>query len=197
MQAYWVSIISTYNYQVIYKGLEKEKFLTLKPALVGFVISAGSPSLALSFGCYKKSKNTCIFQCSEKVILTTSLIMCFIIFSCFLWSFYTNFKALQTIRKQFYENSNRMRWTFARLWVYPFISFVCCLPWVISYVFYSTHTEWKYLIHVSASILFSLVGFFDSICLGFTPELKEAIRIDEDLKKQSIIYRNGYNTLIN
>jgi hypothetical protein len=167
---------------VVYRGKDKNSISLKIPLILGIIISIPVPVLMLGFDCIGIKQNSCVLNCE---IMTLTLFLGFIVTS-FSWSTYTSFKSLKKIWNDARGSLKEMKWSLARLIVYPFITFICVIPITINYSLYTDHpVNTPFLIF--STILVFLIGFFNSVALGFTPELKQAIKLDRNLRKQSAI----------
>ena len=185
-QTYWIAVLSNYIYQVMYKGKEKDSISIIKPLIVGFLISLPSPILILSFDCVKCKYGVCSFGCNIIVFVLIVFMNHSIIFSSLLYSTITNYRSIKKLYSDSRGSIYNQRSSLARLLIYPFITIICILPGSIRVLHNSDYNS-NGTYDIVCMCMASSIGFFNSITLGFTPEVKEALKLDNDLKRQELV----------
>ena len=168
-------------------GIDKDTLSIKKPVIIGLTAPIISCAISLSFRCYQIKGEFCSFKCSPIVQFILFILSMTVIIGSWSVSFYSNWHLLRKLRRDLKNQSKEMKWSFIRLSVYPFITLLCLLLGIISYVMSIFTGSINTVLFVGGSTGCLLIGFFNSIALGFTREFKDAIRFYKRLKNQSLI----------
>ena len=170
----------------MYQGKEKDSISIIKPIILGILISLPSPILIISFDCVQYKSDICTSDCNKIVFGIIATINYFIVFSSLLYSAVTNYKSIRKLYSDSRGSIHNQKSTLARLLIYPFITIICIIPASVNLFKHSEYNSTEPLSIISLCMI-SLIGFFNSVALGFTPEVKEALKLDYDLKKQELV----------
>lgn len=186
-QSFWVAVITTFSYRVLCLNVEKENISVLKPAIFGITISAFTSTFPIFFNCYKPVENVCGLKCDLSIEFILFAISITIIGSSLIISIYLTFLLLKKLKRDLKSQSKEMKWSFIRLSVYPFITFVCSCPGIVCFFIMALGGSLSTSMIVGSSWIINLIGFFNSISLGFTREFKEALRFNKRKKVKPLI----------
>ena len=185
IQSYWVFIITRYNYKIISRNESKDSISIIKPLVLGIVICSIPPFLTLTLGCFIEKHGTCFTSCQKTKFISISSIMSIYMLICSFLSTVFGLKAYKQFKKKSNKALQTIKWALARLIIYPFITLVFGFPWYLSYTLLSFDAPNSTIFHIVASILLSLTGVIETILFVFTPEIKIAIDIHRDIRRQS------------
>ena len=183
VQTFWVAVLSNYIYQVVYQGRNKDSIPILRYIILSVVISIPSPILIILFDCVYYINGICTMKCEEIVFYFIVTIKWIIISSSVTYSVYAIYKSIKKLYSDSRGSINHQKWTLARLSVYPFITIICFTPAVINFAIYS-YSESNFPLVIISICMVCLIGFFNSLALGFTPEVRQALKIERDIKRQ-------------
>lgn len=186
-QTMWVALIVRYTYQVLYLKIDKERISILKPLIFVIGFSMANSILPVSLGCFNVENSECIFHCDKWIQISLICMQLFSIAFSFIISLYMNLLLIKKLRIYLKTRSNEMKWTFIRLSVYPFITIVCLIPTFVLFTYKLSNKSESSFLDLSSFICYNLIGFLNSVALGFTPEFREAIRFHRRQKTIPLI----------
>lgn len=157
----------------------------MKPALFGSIVSLSIDFIPLECRGFGSS---CAYECdaSYENYLIIALVVFLIVLS-FLVSLYSSKLLLSKLRINLKNQLKDLRWSFFRLSVFPYITIICLLPYVVSNLLFFYKGKFFGWLLITSTFLMLSIGFLNSVVIRFTREFKDALKFKKKIKIRPLV----------